>query len=198
MTPLFLRIRSSRSVEMFTSVLGGPRQFSLAEAALAGWAPDGGMFWTSEIPRVSPSTLVAWAGLSYRSLCAAVLKLFVPAGDPDLSHAEIDAIVGSAFDSFGSPHVVEVRPLGPADESLLFVAELWHGPTLAFKDLGMSVLGRTLSHLLQRRHERLTLLVGTSGDTGSSANETPMRRFAGSRISTDIRAVPFTGAALPQ
>ena len=64
-----------------------------------------------------------------------------------------------------------MRPLGAADESLLFVAELWHGPTLTFKDLGMSVLGRTLSHLLQRRHERLTLLVGTSGDTGSSAIE---------------------------
>ena len=81
---------------------------------------------------------------------------------------DIDAIVSGALSVFGSANVVEIAKLS---DPRLHVAELWHGPTLAFKDLGMSVLGRTLSHLLARRRRRLTLLVGTSGDTGSSAIE---------------------------
>ena len=125
------------------------------------------MLWPTHIPKLTPSLLSSWAHLSYPRLCAAFLKLFVAPTDPDLTHADIDAICASAFGSFGSDAVVPIVPLVHGTH----LAELWHGRTLAFKDLGMSVLGRVLDHLLTRRREQLTLLVGTSGDTGSSAIE---------------------------
>ena len=154
---------------MFASVLAGPsgRVYSFGDAALAGWADDGGMLWPTRVPHVDGDTLRAWAELSYPALCAAILKLFVTDADADFSHSDVDGMVSEAFAAFGTAHVVEVADLGLN----MHVAELWHGPTLAFKDLGMAVLGRTLSHLLRKRQRRLTLLVGTSGDTGSSAIE---------------------------
>jgi len=151
----------------FVSVLGGAEPASFSEAVLNGWAPDGGMYWPAAVEPVSPRTLSAWESLSYPRLCEEVLKRFIAADDPDVTPLDLAGIVSAAFSSFGDAEVVSLRPL--SDE--LHVAELWHGPTLAFKDLGMSVLGRTLSHLLRRRRQRLTLLVGTSGDTGSSAME---------------------------
>lgn len=144
------------------------RTYSFGDAVLAGWADDGGMLWPTDIPRISQEELARLATKSYPELCAHLLKLFVPPDDPDISHAELEQLVHGAFARFGSSEVVEVRPL---PKELMYVAELWHGPTLAFKDLGMSVLGRILDHLLTRRRRRLTLLVGTSGDTGSSAIE---------------------------
>ena len=157
---------------MFSSVLGGAEPASFAEATLNGWAPDGGMYWPTTIEPVTQETLVAWGGLSYPRLCEEVLKRFIRADDPDISRAELASIVSSAFDAFGSNSVLQLQPLTDGDgEGELHVVELWHGPTLAFKDLGMSVLGRVLRHLLRRRRERLMLLVGTSGDTGSSAME---------------------------
>ena len=160
----------------FMSVLGSPssRQYTFGDAVLAGWAEDGGMLWPTHIPRLSVSDLAGWSALTYPELVASVLKLFLPQDDPDMTHADVDRIVMSAFDSFGRSSVVELQTVSSSEAdaaSSLHIAELWHGPTLAFKDLGMSVLGRVLSHLLERRKERLTLLVGTSGDTGSSAIE---------------------------
>ena len=154
----------------FASVLSPPggRVYSFADAVISGWADDGGMLWPTHVPRLDAATLSAWSALSYPQLCAAVLKCFVAADDVEVTPADIDAITLGAFSSFGSADVVDVAEL---KQSQIHIAELWHGPTLAFKDLGMQVLGRTLSHLLARRNERLTLLVGTSGDTGSSAIE---------------------------
>ena len=157
----------------FASVLSAReacRQYSFGDAVLAGWADDGGMLWPMNVPRLDRAQISSWASLTYTQLCAAVLKQFIPVDDADVTHAELDELVSGAFTAFGSSEVVEVRNL-PSSGAPLHVAELWHGPTLAFKDLGMSVLGRILSHLLRKRRERLTLLVGTSGDTGSSAIE---------------------------
>ena len=152
----------------FRSVLGGAEAaVPFSEAVLNGWAPDGGMYWPTAIEPVEPATLAGWASLSYPRLCEEVLKRFIPADDPDITPTDLAGIVSTAFAAFGDAEVVSLRPLSDG----LHVAELWHGPTLAFKDLGMSVLGRVLSNLLLRRRERLTLLVGTSGDTGSSAME---------------------------
>ena len=153
----------------FKSVLGGEdaRIYGFGDAVLAGWADDGGMLWPTHLPHIDAAKLQSWATKTYPQLCADFLKLFVPSDDPDMTHSELDELVSGAFSAFGIHDVVEVRPL----PSSLHIAELWHGPTLAFKDLGMSVLGRVLSHLLARRQQRLTLLVGTSGDTGSSAIE---------------------------
>lgn len=172
----------------FVSVISsGPdrRKFTFSEAALLGWAPDGGMFWPEPLPRLDCATLRAWALLPYAALCSELLKLFI-LGDPEMSPAEVDEICTAAFAHFGSAATVEVKPLpvpsrvagggGVAAAAATaacqwHVAELWHGPTLAFKDLGMAVLCRTLGYLLRQRKRTLTLLVGTSGDTGSAAME---------------------------
>ena len=166
---------------MFSSVLQSPtspttRKYSFGDAVLAGWGDDGGMLWPMDVPQVNSATLDDWAALTYPQLCAAILKRFIPPDDADVSPSDVDAIVLNAFGAFGSDSVVDVVPLYPTMDGTWaingwHIAELWHGPTLAFKDLGMSVLGRTLSHLLRKRNQRLTLLVGTSGDTGSSAIE---------------------------
>jgi threonine synthase len=153
----------------------------------------GGMYWPAAVEPVSPRTLSAWESLSYPRLCEEVLKRFIAADDPDVTPLDLAGIVSAAFSSFGDAEVVSLRPL--SDE--LHVAELWHGPTLAFKDLGMSVLGRTLSHLLRRRRQRLTLLVGTSGDTGSSAMEA-VRGLEGIEILVlyPLQGCPSTSPAL--
>ena len=137
----------------FVSVLGESAPYSFGDAVLAGWASDGGMLWPETIPRVSPATLHAWRALSYPALAAAILKLFISADDADFTHAEVDALCAGAFGRFGSAEVVELSkslPNSVTGDRSVRVAELWHGPTLAFKDLGMSVLGRVLSHLLER------------------------------------------------
>lgn len=149
----------------------GARQYTFGEAVIAGWADDGGMLWPTSVPVLDSATLSAWAALDYPQLCAALLKLFLPADD-ELSPADVDTIVHDAFRAFGSADVVNLVQVPVAEmHHGVHIAELWHGPTLAFKDLGMAVLGRTLSLLLRKRRERVTLLVGTSGDTGSSAIE---------------------------
>ena len=157
----------------FVSVLGGAPEVPFSQAVLNGWAPDGGMYWPAAVEPVSQATLASWAGLSYPRLCEEVLKRFIAADDPDISRVELASITSAAFEAFGATEIVKLRPLSTGSESkeALHVLELWHGPTLAFKDLGMSVLGRTLHHLLRKRRQRTTLLVGTSGDTGSSAME---------------------------
>jgi len=161
------------------------RTFTFSEAVLLGWAPDGGMFWPAEVPHLDPATLRSWADLGYPALCAEILKLFI-AGDEEMSDVDIDDICRDCFTRFGSAETVHVRPLsvptaigrgssGGFDNGY-YISELWHGPTLAFKDLGMCVLARTMRHLLRKRGQKLTLLVGTSGDTGSSAMEASRRR----------------------
>ena len=158
---------------------------SFADAVLNGWAPDGGMYWPQRIMSLTQQELRQWSTLTYPQLCAALLQRFVGDADAELRPGDIDAICASAFDAFGTPAVVELTTL---DRTLqphatpppplpmkthpprppLHIGELWHGPTLAFKDLGMSILARLLDHLLRRRRRRLTLLVGTSGDNSTA------------------------------
>lgn len=122
----------------------------------------------SAIPRVDAATLRRWQKLTYPDLVVEILALFVP--ETEISPPELSELVHDALRSFGCSSVVRVNPLANLEEPVN-VLELFHGPTLAFKDLGMSVLVEMLQLLLRQRNQRLTLLVGTSGDTGASALE---------------------------
>lgn len=156
----------------YVSVLDDKREVravTLSEAILAGYAPDGGMYWPCVVPTLSRERLDRLRRCSYRELCAEILKMFLTKGDC-VDEDDIDEILlrNDAFERFGNKDVVTMHAL----DDKLVVAELWHGPTLAFKDLGMSVLTRLLALLVRKKKKRsLTLLVGTSGDTGSSAAE---------------------------
>ena len=150
----------------------GGKTYTFEEAIMAGWAEDGGMLMPVDTPRVSRDTLRAWATLSYPQLVMAFLKMYV--GADEVGDADLEGIISGAFAQFGDTEVVKMRGLDAAAtmpwldaaSGPVHVLELWHGPTLAFKDLGMQVLVHFLKFFLARRQERITLLVGTSGDTG--------------------------------
>ena len=144
------------------------RFYTFEQSIFCGWAEDGGMIMPQPLPKINAATLVAWKALSYPELCYEVMRLFIP--EIEISNDDLRTlIVRDAFRAFGDDSVVRMRDNAAGDG--IHVCELWHGPTLAFKDLGMQVLARLLQHFLARSGQVLNLLVGTSGDTGSSAIE---------------------------
>jgi len=145
-----------------------------AGVLLAGLAEDGGLYVPETWPRYTPTDWRALRGLPYHALAARVIQPF--AGD-SIPSATLAALCQDAYAGFGHPAVV---PLVQLDTGL-FVQELFHGPTLAFKDMAMQLLGRLFDHVLAARGERVTIVGATSGDTGSAAIEA----FAG-RARVDI------------
>ncbi len=143
-----------------------PRDFE--SVLLAGLAEDGGLFVPETWPTLTPAEWRAMRGLPYPALAARILSLFGADGLP------LEAICRDAYAGFGHPAVV---PLVQLDHRS-FALELFHGPTLAFKDMALQVLGRMFDHVLERRGERVTIVGATSGDTGSAAIEACRDRAA--------------------
>ncbi|HEX7389967.1 MAG TPA: threonine synthase, partial [Acidiphilium sp.] len=132
---------------------------------LAGLAEDGGLFVPEVWPEFSAAEWRALAGLPYAELAARVMAPFVCGGA--VGFADLQRMCRDAYRGFGHAAVVPLVQL----ESGLFALELFHGPTLAFKDLALQVAGRLFDHVLQARDERVTIVGATSGDTGSAAIE---------------------------
>ncbi|MGE0417266.1 MAG: threonine synthase [Acetobacteraceae bacterium] len=148
----------------YISTRGHAPARDFAGVLLAGLAEDGGLFVPETWPHFSPADWRAMRGLPYPVLAARVMQPFVAGTIP----AEIlSAICKDAYAGFGHPAVVPLVQL----ETNLFVQELFHGPTLAFKDMAMQVLGRLFDHVLAERDARVTIIGATSGDTGSAAIE---------------------------
>ena len=139
-----------------------PRDF--AGVLLAGLAEDGGLFMPESWPHFSAADWRAMRGLSYAELAARVMAPFVGESIP---FAKLSEICQEAYAGFGHPGVVPLVQL----ETHLFAQELFHGPTLAFKDMAMQVMGRLFDHVLTERDTRVTIVGATSGDTGSAAIE---------------------------
>jgi len=131
---------------------------------LAGLAEDGGLFVPESWPALSAAEWRALRGLPYAELAANLIHRF--AGDA-IPHGDLLALCRDSYRGFRHPAVV---PLVQLDESA-FALELFHGPTLAFKDLALQLLGRLFDHVLAKRGERITIVGATSGDTGSAAIE---------------------------
>jgi threonine synthase len=129
---------------------------SFREALLRGLAPDGGLYLPTSLAPIAPETLCSWRGLPIDELAVRVLTHLV--GD-EFDRVEFADLVREAF-SFPAPTV--------RLQNGLSVLELFHGPTLAFKDFGARFLARTFGHLLEDRGDHATILVATSGDTGSA------------------------------
>src|SRR5258708_11080533 len=148
----------------YISTRGGAPARDFAGVLLSGLAEDGGLFVPEEWPRFSASDWRAMRGLSYRDLAARVMATFVGGS---IAFETLTKISHAAYAGFGHPAVAPLVQL----ETHLFTQELFHGPTLAFKDMAMQVLGRLFDHVLTERNTRVTIVGATSGDTGSAAIE---------------------------
>src|SRR5471032_2596581 len=131
---------------------------------LAGLPKHGGLFVPATWPHFSPPDWRAMRGLSYPDLAARVMAPFVGQSIP---FETLTKICHVAYAGFGHPAVAPLVQL----ETHLFVQELFHGPTLAFKDMAMQVLGGLFDHVLSERNARITIVGATSGDTGAAAIE---------------------------
>jgi threonine synthase len=141
---------------------GGSRDF--AGVLLAGLAEDGGLFMPESWPHFSLADWRALRGLPYAELAARVMQPFIGNAIP---FATLQRLCRESYADFGHPAVVPLVQL----ETGLFVQELFHGPTLAFKDMAMQLLGRLFDHVLRENGRRITIVGATSGDTGSAAIE---------------------------
>ena len=155
----------------YISTRGGAPAVDFEGATLAGLAPDGGLYLPEVWPRFSAGEIAAMAGLDYAALASRILGPYV--GDC-VAEDDLGALLEDAFRGFEDDAVVPLREL-QGNEWLL---ELHHGPTLAFKDLALQVLGRLFDYFLARRGQRLTIVGATSGDTGSAAIEACRGRAA--------------------
>jgi threonine synthase len=148
----------------YISTRGEAPKISFTEALLAGLAPDGGLYVPEHMPALSRETLLGFAGAPYVDVAQAVISPFLDDAPPA---AEFHPMLASAYASFRHK---AVTPLVQLDDNL-FVLELFHGPTLAFKDVAMQLLGRLMDRALKARGQRATIVGATSGDTGAAAIE---------------------------
>ena len=167
-----------------------PRGFS--EILLEGLAPDGGLYLPTFYPKVDAATLSRWRGLSYADLAFEILSLYID----DIPAADLKRLVAQTYTEqvFGTREIVPLKPLEPG----LCLEALSNGPTLAFKDMAMQLLGALFEYELARRGQTLNILGATSGDTGSAA-EYAMRGKKGVKVfmlSPHGRMSPFQQAQM--
>ncbi|WP_438382698.1 threonine synthase [Asaia sp. BMEF1] len=149
---------------LYRSTRGDARPRSFSDILLAGLAEDGGLYMPETWPRFTPDEWRAMRGLSYPDLAAKILSVFA-AGNIDLP--TLQRLCAKAYAGFSH---AAIAPLVEVENGL-FSMELFHGPTLAFKDMAMQLLGQLFEHVLTERNQRVTIVGATSGDTGSAAIE---------------------------
>jgi threonine synthase len=148
----------------YISTRGEAAPLGFLDAMVAGLARDGGLYSPEAWPQLDAGAIAGFAGKPYAEVAVEVIRPFV--GDAIAEH-DLARMTSEAYGTFRHPAVVPLVQLGVS----AFVLELFHGPTLAFKDLAMQLLGRLMDHALAARGERTTIVVATSGDTGGAAIE---------------------------
>ncbi|HRJ68568.1 MAG TPA: threonine synthase [Beijerinckiaceae bacterium] len=148
----------------YISTRGQAPVLNFADALLAGLARDGGLYVPETWPRFSPQTIAGLAGQRFDQVAVAVLKPFVGGAIPD---TVLERAAHDAYATFGHRAVTPLAQIAPNT----FVLELFHGPTLAFKDVAMQLVARLMDHVLAERSQRATIVCATSGDTGGAAAE---------------------------
>jgi len=176
----------------YISTRGDKTERSFCEILLEGLAPDGGLYLPARYPHIDAATLTAWRGLKYHELAFEILSLFID----DIPVEDLRVLVANTYtpEVFGS---VEITPLKGLEPGLCLQA-LSNGPTLAFKDMAMQLLGNLFEYELARRDQTLNILGATSGDTGSAA-EYAMRGKQGVKVfmlSPQGRMSPFQQAQM--
>ncbi|KAA0972495.1 threonine synthase [Aureimonas fodinaquatilis] len=153
----------------YVSTRGTAPRLGFADVLLAGLASDGGLYVPETWPGLDKATIAGFAGRPYADVAFDVIKPFVGG---DISDQALKAMIDDAYGSFRHPAVAPLVQTG-ANE---YVLELFHGPTMAFKDVAMQLLARLMDHVLAERGQRATIVGATSGDTGGAA----VSAFAGS------------------
>ncbi|MHA1113680.1 MAG: threonine synthase, partial [Alphaproteobacteria bacterium] len=148
----------------YVSTRGAAPALAFEDVLLAGLARDGGLYVPEEWPQLGAEDIRAFKGLPYAELAARVTAPFV---DGCLDEAELARLCANAYAGFDHP---EVAPLKQLDDGL-WLMELFHGPTLAFKDYALQIVGRLFDRVLGKRGRHMTVVGATSGDTGSAAIE---------------------------
>jgi len=143
----------------YVSTRGGVEPVGFRQAVLMGLADDGGLLVPQSIPDAA-GRLDDWASLDYRGLALELLGLFVG----DIGRADLKSLIDRTYGEAFTPAVAPIVKVGP-----LFVLELWHGPTLSFKDIALQLLGNLFEYILAATGGELNILGATSGDTGSAA-----------------------------
>ena len=176
----------------YISTRGDTTERRFCEILLEGLAPDGGLYLPVQYPKVDDATLTKWRGLAYADLAFEILSLYID----DIPAEDLRAILRRTYTAevFGTPEITPLKVLEPG----LALEALSNGPTLAFKDMAMQLLGQLFEYELGRRGETLNILGATSGDTGSAA-EYAMRGKAGVNVfmlSPNGRMSPFQQAQM--
>ncbi len=148
----------------YISTRGQAPALSFEEAMMTGLAVDGGLYVPETIPQMSHDDIAALAGKSYEEVAFAVMKPFV---EGTFTDDEFKTLIAKAYEGFGHAARAPLVQLAPNH----FLLELFHGPTLAFKDFAMQLIGQMMQFALARSGKRITIVGATSGDTGSAAIE---------------------------
>ncbi len=185
---------------LYLSTRGHADRKRFCEILLEGLAPEGGLYLPERYPEVDAATLSRWRGLPYADLAFEILSLYID----DIPAADLRAICRKTYtqDVFGTREIVPLKKLEDAStgsaRTVVYLEALSNGPTLAFKDMAMQLLGNLFEYELARRGEELNILGATSGDTGSAA-EYAMRGKKGVRVfmtSPHGRMSPFQQAQM--
>jgi threonine synthase len=141
----------------YVSTRGAAPILGFSDVVLAGLATDGGLYVPESWPTISSVPKGSYADLA--------TSIFLPYLGGDISPETMSALCADAYSTFRHPDVVPLVNLEPGHQLM----ELFHGPTLAFKDVALQLLGRLFDHILTERNEKVTIVGATSGDTGSAA-----------------------------
>ena len=144
----------------YISTRGGISPISFQEAVMMGLATDGGLLLPESLPKINQETLDSWASLSFQQLASKIFHLFVS----DIPTDQLDSLISRSYATFTHP---EITPLVKKGD--IYILELFHGPTLAFKDVALQFLGNVFEHILEKTGGKMNIVGATSGDTGSAA-----------------------------
>jgi threonine synthase len=148
----------------YVSTRGQAPALTFEQAMMTGLARDGGLYVPATVPVMTADDIAALAGLPYEEVAFRVMRPFIGGA---FSDAEFRRLIGAAYAGFGHPARAPLKQLAPNH----FLLELFHGPTLAFKDFAMQLIGQLMQASLARSGQRVTIVGATSGDTGSAAIE---------------------------
>lgn len=144
----------------YISTRGNIEPIAFKDAVMMGLATDGGLLLPQSIPELSPHTLESWRSLTYQELAFKIISLFAT----DIPEDDLTRLITRSYASFDNKEITPV-----VRENGVYILELFHGPTLAFKDVALQLLGNLFEYLLKERGERMNIVGATSGDTGSAA-----------------------------